>query len=110
MTLSSTAPIHSTLSTDPDMAELVVEFVEGLQTRAQSLEAALAAEDVGELTRLAHQLKGASGGYGFELLGEAARSFEQSATEAASAGELAAELEELVRTLRRATAEPPPEG
>ena len=100
------SPIVSSLSGDPDMLELVEEFVDNLRDRTRSLEVAYAANDVEELVRLAHQLKGSSGGYGFDAIGEAAGALEQSARAASSVTDIAQELEGFIAMCRRATAEP----
>lgn len=103
-------PIFSPMSSDPDMLELVEEFVDHLKTRVSSLEVAFASDNLTELTRLAHQLKGASGGYGFDVIGQAAAQLEQSAKAADSVGQVSAELEEVIALCRRASAKPAPNG
>ena len=70
------SPIFSPMSSDPNMADLVEEFVGQLRSRISSLEVAYAAADPESLARVAHQLKGASGGYGFDEIGEAAARLE----------------------------------
>jgi HPt (histidine-containing phosphotransfer) domain-containing protein len=58
-------PLRSSLAGDPDMAELVDMFLEELPQRLTVLTTAVDAGDIETLRRLAHQLKGAAGGYGF---------------------------------------------
>jgi HPt (histidine-containing phosphotransfer) domain-containing protein len=70
-------PIRSTYEADPDMLEIVCEFAHELPTRAEMLEALLAARAFAELQTLAHQLKGAGGGYGFNQITEVAARLEQ---------------------------------
>ena len=69
----------SLYATDPDMVELVDGFVQQMPKRIADLEDAWTRGDGPALTRLAHQLKGAAGGYGFPTLGEAAAELENSA-------------------------------
>lgn len=69
-------PIRSIYADDPDMQELVEEFVSELPERARRLEEILDEADLVELQRLAHQLKGAGGGYGFPQITEAAAALE----------------------------------
>ena len=57
--------VYSIFADDPDMGELVEFFVEQVPERVKSFRQAFEADDVEELCRLAHQLKGASGSYGF---------------------------------------------
>jgi HPt (histidine-containing phosphotransfer) domain-containing protein len=61
-------PIRSTYEADPDMLEIICEFASELPARAETLEALLAARAFAELQTLAHQLKGAGGGYGFNQI------------------------------------------
>jgi HPt (histidine-containing phosphotransfer) domain-containing protein len=70
-------PIRSLFADDPEMAELVQRFVAALPSRIAKLREA-AADPVarGFFQRLAHQLAGAAGGYGFPQLSDAARRLE----------------------------------
>ena len=60
--------IYSDLGTDPDFGELVEMYVEEMPDRVATLQQAHAAADTELLQRTAHQLKGASGSYGFPML------------------------------------------
>ncbi|QDT52197.1 Sensory/regulatory protein RpfC [Caulifigura coniformis] len=62
----SIAKIRSEFADDPDMAELVAQFVEVLPSRMASLTEQLRRDDLPALQRSLHQLKGAGGGYGFQ--------------------------------------------
>ncbi|MFQ5410855.1 MAG: Hpt domain-containing protein [Phycisphaerae bacterium] len=68
----------SELSDDADMVELVEMFVEELPQRVAGLEAAIQQGDLDALSTIAHQLKGAAGGYGFPTITDAARRLEES--------------------------------
>jgi len=92
-------PIHSEYESDPDMMEIVVEFVAELKDRIATLESLHAAGDLDELRVLAHQLKGAGGGYGFPQITEVAGVLEASLKEAAPPEQIAGELEQLCRIL-----------
>lgn len=70
-------PVRSTFSDDPEMLELVEMFVEDMPERLGQIERCWSEGLTEELGRVAHQLKGASAGYGFASLGEAARELEQ---------------------------------
>ena len=100
-------PLLSSLSTDPDMLDLVEEFVQALPERVHAIEDAVTANDLDTLTRLSHQLKGASGGYGFDTIGQAAATLEQSAKAADSVAQLTSQVRELVNLCQRAKATPP---
>lgn len=73
-----TGPVYSDFKGDPDMEELVEYFVGEMPTRLEELESSFASQDWERLRTVAHQLKGASGGYGFETLGLAAAGLESS--------------------------------
>ena len=70
-------PIRSIYEYDPDMLEIVREFVAELPQRVADLEARFAEERFADLQTLAHQLKGAGGGYGFAQVTDAAAVLEQ---------------------------------
>jgi HPt (histidine-containing phosphotransfer) domain-containing protein len=57
--------IYSYLGGDPELGELVALFVEEMPARLASFQQEHLAGDRAGLGRLAHQLKGAAGSYGF---------------------------------------------
>ena len=100
--------IVSQFASDPDMAELVDIFITELPDRIASMNAAWNARKVPDLTRLAHQLRGASAGYGFPSIGAAAGALEEGLkqlhdpTTQDSVATLAAEFRDLLDLCRRA--------
>jgi HPt (histidine-containing phosphotransfer) domain-containing protein len=78
-----------------EIADLIRDFVQELPSRASAIADASKAGDWAALRRLAHQLKGAAGSYGFSSITDAARSIE----EAASPSVGSAELDESIRRL-----------
>lgn len=61
------------LAEDPDLRDIVEEFVEGLEERLREIKQAYESQDWDLLTTLAHRLKGAAGSYGYpDLSGVAA--------------------------------------
>jgi HPt (histidine-containing phosphotransfer) domain-containing protein len=108
MSSQEAPPIYSSLACEADMIELVQEFVGALQERCAAMATAVQADNLQELTRLAHQLKGASGGYGFEVIGQAAAQLEQACKTAPAVDSVRGEMESLVALCRRASAEAPP--
>ena len=89
--------IYSTiLQEEPDMLDLVEDFVAELSNRVAQLESAAAQQDLALLARLAHQLKGASGGYGFQPIGDVAAVLEQSAKSAQHVTEVQKHLADLI--------------
>lgn len=71
------APIHSSFASDPEMLELIQMYVEEMPGRIAELEGSWRASRLDDLSRYAHQLKGASAGYGFESIGSAAARLEE---------------------------------
>jgi signal transduction histidine kinase/CheY-like chemotaxis protein len=96
------APLHSTLSGDPQLAEILPQFVRSLGGRAAALRAAAQRHDLDTLRRLAHQIKGAAGGYGFPLLGEAAERLERAIDEDERSSEIEVLLDDLLSVCGRA--------
>lgn len=100
---TSAAPLFSEMAGDEDMRELVEFFVEELQDRIQSLESAFGSNDADQLKTLAHQLKGAAGGYGFPSISECAATLESGVSGASGdISGLKAEVDALVNLCRRA--------
>ncbi|MEY4513267.1 MAG: hypothetical protein RLZZ450_5389 [Pseudomonadota bacterium] len=89
----------SVFAHDPDMAEIVAGFVAGLPTQVAALLAASGRDDRALLMRLAHQLKGAAGGYGFPTITEAAGRVEELSKR--DDGPLSEALRELVERCER---------
>lgn len=89
-------PMLSEFAHDPDMQPLLAEFVGELPERISHLNVLATAGEYTELGRLAHQLKGAGGGYGYPAITEAAARLEQAArdpaVEAATVADALAEL------------------
>ncbi len=72
----------SELVEDPDMAELIGQFLADLPGRVDAIGVALDDNDRLRTAALAHQLKGAAGGYGYPTISEAARTLELSVRQA----------------------------
>jgi HPt (histidine-containing phosphotransfer) domain-containing protein len=85
------------------MREIVEFFVNDLSARMESICDALEHEDRARLKTLAHQLKGAAGGYGFPTIGVAAGAVEREllGTQADLAS-LQDKVEDLIRLCRSA--------
>ncbi|MCK4626825.1 MAG: response regulator, partial [Phycisphaerae bacterium] len=79
--------IISELIDDPDLGDIIGDFVEGLSGRLEEMRQSSSNNDHERLQRLSHQLKGAGGSYGYPMLTEAAKALE----DAAKAGDIEAE-------------------
>ncbi len=76
----SNDPIASELvREDASFAEIVVQFVEGLDGRVTNMEEAIGTQDFESLRVTAHQLKGSGAGYGYPILTEKAALLEDAA-------------------------------
>ncbi len=107
MSDADNSPIFSSLSSDKDMCELVHEYVNALEQRVQNLEAAIDAGDLQTLQHLAHQLKGVSGGYGFEGIGKMAAVVEESIIANRPLLDVERQVQNLITLCRRARADAP---
>jgi signal transduction histidine kinase/CheY-like chemotaxis protein/HPt (histidine-containing phosphotransfer) domain-containing protein len=76
-TANGACVLLSTYRADEDMREIVRQFVRDLPERSSAILRAYQSSDLAALKRLAHQLAGAAGGYGFPRITEAAREVEQ---------------------------------
>jgi CheY-like chemotaxis protein/HPt (histidine-containing phosphotransfer) domain-containing protein len=94
--------IVSEFADDPEMTELVEGFVAGLGDSIERAQVALTTNDMVVLQRVAHQLKGAAGGYGFMQITEAAASLEHAVRQRDEA--VPKKLTEVISLCRRARA------
>jgi HPt (histidine-containing phosphotransfer) domain-containing protein len=91
---------------DPDLSDIVQEFVVLLGERSRAISQAAKDDDVPTLRRLAHQLKGAAGGYGFPLITAHAKSVEDALAGGADPRALRKAVESLCALCDRATVAP----
>ena len=101
MTCPTEPLLYSTLGDDPEMGELVEMFVGDLPDRIQAIQSAMTAIDLEEIGRLAHQMKGAAGGYGFDQLTAVALGVEQAARGGDPAAQVLAQAATFVDALQR---------
>jgi PAS domain S-box-containing protein len=93
---------------DPEMAELISEFVQGLPAKVQELLTTAATKDFIKMAALAHKLKGSSGMYGFPKLSAVAKTLEKASKDKQNElleGALK-ELEHVVSSILKGAAEP----
>jgi HPt (histidine-containing phosphotransfer) domain-containing protein len=82
------------------MEKAVVGFVSRLPDRVSSLRSFLDAENIDELRRALHQLKGAGSGYGFPQITAAAATAEASIKASADLETVKAQVDELIVLIR----------
>lgn len=88
-------PLVSEFANDPDMQDLVEEFVDALAPSIDAMQQAVAASHWQEVQSLAHQLKGSGGAYGYPALTDAAAILENAAK--------ACDAEQVADAMRRLT-------
>lgn len=100
--LATTAPcFYSTLAADPDLSEIVEMFVEEMPGRIRDLQQQFVTNDWDELARLAHQLKGAAGSYGFDQITPYAARLERSVRNGLPMNEIRSAHEDLCEACAR---------
>ena len=97
----------SKLMSKPGTAKLVERFVAGLPQRIAAIQEAAAKADWNQVKVLAHQLKGAAGGYGFAAVSQSASRIEAAVNANADAAQInphVTTLAQLCASLRVAAA------
>lgn len=75
---AASGTITSNLAHNPRMRTIIVEFVDGLPDEVNKMADSLYRNDLAALQTVVHQLRGASGGYGFDCVTEVATRVEDS--------------------------------
>lgn len=95
------APIYSIFAAQDDLGGLVEMFVREMPGRIESLLHAVEEEDWVEVGRIAHQLKGSGGSYGFQAVTEVAARLEKNCREQADQASIEVGVLDLVQICRR---------
>ncbi len=101
--------VYSSFAADPDFGELVEMFVEDMSARIDAIETQARSRNWDELTRIAHQIKGAAGSYVFDAVTPCALRLETAAKECRQEEEILLAVKELVDLCRRLRAGMPPQ-
>lgn len=96
--------VYSSLGNDPNLGELVEMFVEEMPDRINTLTESFESGDKETLRRLAHQLKGALGSYGFDQLTPYAAKLERIVCADGANNEIRQSLNDLVNLCRKVRA------
>lgn len=99
--------VYSSLGDDPDLGELVEMFVDEMPDRVTALIDSLQSGDLDDLCRAAHQLKGASGSYGFDQITPYASKVENFAREGGTEEEIRNSVDALISLCNRLRAGTP---
>jgi signal transduction histidine kinase/CheY-like chemotaxis protein/HPt (histidine-containing phosphotransfer) domain-containing protein len=90
----------SEFSADPDMQALVEGYVQRLPVEVSKLKSLLGQQDMEGLHRIAHQLKGSGGGYGFGPITELAAAADAAIKAGADVERIRAQIDALVGYIR----------
>ena len=93
--------IHSTRENDPILKRILGDYVANLPEQVETMARYLAEEEVDELHRIVHQLKGSGGGYGFARITDLATQTEASILQGDSLEQVAKAVGELSDYIRR---------
>lgn len=94
-------PLRSPYQDDAEFRGLLREFVRALPERTAELRSAMGSADLARIIKLAHQLKGAAGMYGYPPLADAVEQLEDAALVGFDASRLRQLLREVERQSRR---------
>ena len=78
---STDAASKITVYIDPDLAEIVPEFLENRRRDVLSIQTALQLNDLATVHVLGHRMKGDGGGYGFDAISTIGEALELAATQ-----------------------------
>ena len=101
-TLRQIEPLYSRLGGDADVGEIVALFAEEMPGRVAALTGRLQSGDWDGLRRLAHQLKGAAGSYGFDAITSSAERLESALRQQQPEDQIRTAAADLVALCRRA--------
>ena len=98
---ATASQLRSEFAEDPGMRDLVVEFVGRLPGQIARIQQLLDEQNLQELGRAVHQLKGAGGGYGFPKITEMALKAETEVKAGAALETITARVNEFVELVRK---------
>ena len=101
---SGTEPLYSSLGGDPDLGAIVETFVGEMPNRAAAMRDRLNTSDWEGLCRMAHQLKGAAGSYGFDPISSSAAELDKAIRENEPEEQIRNAVDVLVKICNRARA------
>jgi histidine phosphotransfer protein HptB len=99
--------VYSSLA-DTDLGELIEMFVQEMPDRINALATQARDRDWPQLSKTAHQLKGAAGSYGFKVITPCAARLESVAKDGRQEEAILAALDELLDLCRRMRSGVPP--
>jgi histidine phosphotransfer protein HptB len=101
-TLAASQYIYSSLGNDPELKDIVAMFVDEMPGRTAILLGELSAGNWEGVRGAAHQLKGAAGSYGFDLISQSAAKLESAIRNRRPEEQVRAAVAELLDLCNRA--------
>jgi signal transduction histidine kinase/DNA-binding response OmpR family regulator/HPt (histidine-containing phosphotransfer) domain-containing protein len=98
--LPANGKIVSTMADSLRMRPIIAEFVDGLPDEVLKIQQFLEADDLPALQRVAHQLRGAGGGYGFDAISSLAANVEDAIRAGADRQSIVDQLNSLIELIR----------
>ena len=100
---AQTLPSSIRSNADPSgtMAQAIAGYISRLPIRVKALQEQLDSNNLGELRRTLHHLKGSGAGYGFPQITEFSAKAEESIREGSSVDHIAAQVRELIELISR---------
>ncbi len=96
-----TSPVRSSMADDEDFQELLEMYVGSLSEKRKLLSSAFEQKDFEALRKIAHQMKGSGGGYGFAGVSERAAYLEESCKHSLGPDVIADRLETFLAYIAR---------
>ncbi|MBC7784942.1 MAG: Hpt domain-containing protein, partial [Burkholderiales bacterium] len=93
--------LRSSLATNEKLKGVLERFVTRLPERIDEMQRLVREQDLDNLARAVHQMKGAAGGYGFPDITQAATRAEDCIKRADDVGSIATQIDQLVGLIRR---------
>lgn len=94
-------PIQSDFADDPQMRELIELFVSEMPEKASRLTDLFDGRQIDDLQRLAHQLRGSAGGYGFGTISDAAAELENAIKSRGELEQMRSQVDQLIDLCQR---------
>jgi histidine phosphotransfer protein HptB len=104
---NATELYYSVLANDTELAEIVAMFVEEMPSRVREMSSYFASANWEQLGRVAHQLRGAAGSYGFDQVTPFAARLEKFVRDGQPEATIQAALDDLVDACGRLRAGAP---
>jgi PAS domain S-box-containing protein len=100
-TADGSTMIRSSEAGNPRIQKIIPEFVDGLPGEVRKMIDLLDRNDLPALQKIVHQLRGSSGGYGFDPIGALASNAEESIKANKAVEAITAEINSLIEMIRR---------